>query len=136
MLLMENFRTVRQSLSRGNRQIPIRDCGKPELHQRKYRLLSSPRVTVGLTDKAYADLKTGTQSSSNKKSYNAACQRNESRRWLYPKNWKQWPQTITIKSSDDTPLSGKYERASCEQTVNMNTLWIREATKMIHHFTF
>lgn len=88
----------------------------------------SPRVAVGLTDKAYFDLKKSVQASSNKKSYYNACQRNESRRWVYPSNWKTWPQTITVDSTEGNPLSGKYDRASCEQTINMNALWIREAT--------
>jgi len=87
----------------------------------------SPRVVAGLTEKAEADIQDATKTKFNEKTFKAACKRNEDRRWLYPKNWAKWPKTIII-SGDESSVCGRYERASCEQTLNMNGLWIRQAS--------
>ncbi len=84
----------------------------------------SPRVRAGLLDQACEDLQEATTTSHNKKSYNAARCRNETHRWTYPKNWKDYPGTIIIQGEED--FSGKYDLAKCEQTINMSSLWIRE----------
>lgn len=86
----------------------------------------SPRVRVGLEDSVAKKLKDGTQSSSNRKMYAAACQRNETRRWIYAENWEVYPQVLSI--SGDTTVDGEYELAPCEHTVNMSSLWIRKSS--------
>lgn len=89
----------------------------------------SPRISVGLVESVEQDLKAAATKSHNSKLFNIARVRNEERRWIYPKNWDKWPKVITIESEDCESVSGTYERSSCEQTVNMNALWIRQGTK-------
>lgn len=92
----------------------------------------SPRVEVGLTDVALDGLKEGSKGKLNVKHFQKAKERGEERRWLYPKQWKQWPEKIhlTATSSDDGgtadyDISGTYERARCRQTTNQSALWIK-----------
>jgi hypothetical protein len=87
-----------------------------------------PRISAGLIETVEDELKAATTKSHNMKLFNSARGRNEERRWIYAKNWDKWPKVITIESEDCKSISGKYERASCEQTINMNALWIRQKT--------
>jgi len=101
---------------------------KGSLHVVGEGVSESPRISVGLVDSVEQDLKAAATKSHNLKFFNSARERNEERRWIYTKNWDKWPKVITIESEDCDSLSGTYERASCEQTVNMNALWIRHRT--------
>ena len=89
----------------------------------------SPRITVGLEESILDDLKATAASSYNTKAYSSACAKGENRRWIYPKNWTEWPQSIFVESDNESVLAGQYERAACEQTINMNALWIRQASE-------
>jgi hypothetical protein len=97
-------------------------------------ITESIRAEVGLTDKVYADLKASTSDSYRNKSFAAAKSRGEERRWLYPVNWKDWPESISIKNvgahPDSTAQSivGDFHRASCRQTTNQSALWVRKGT--------
>ncbi|KAI2504230.1 pyrimidine dimer repair by nucleotide-excision repair [Fragilaria crotonensis] len=63
----------------------------------------SNRVDVGLTDDAALALKEHASKARIKKDFDSAKHRGEERRWIYAKNWKVWPERITI---DDVPEDG------------------------------
>lgn len=84
---------------------------------------NSFRVDVGINDEAHKSI-LATTKKQNAKDCNAAKQRGEARRWLYPDNWKEWPDEIVITGEDE--LEGTYERARCKQTVNQNALWLKK----------
>ncbi|KAI2506740.1 pyrimidine dimer repair by nucleotide-excision repair [Fragilaria crotonensis] len=92
----------------------------------------SNRVDVGLTDDAALALKEHASKARIKKDFDSAKHRGEERRWIYAKNWKVWPERITI---DDVPedgsivsVKGTYVRSRCRRTVNQGALWVRSAT--------
>lgn len=88
------------------------------------------RVEVGLRDVAANALEEYTNRKAIKKAFEAAKERGEERRWLYPRNWKEWPETFRIRCFDtgalDDRVPGIYKRAKCKQTVNQSALWIKE----------
>ena len=95
----------------------------------------SPRIEVGLTEVALDALKEASKGKQNVKHFQKAKERGEERRWLYPKQWKQWPEKIhlTATSSDEgdtaaDDISGTYERARCRQTTNQSALWIKRGS--------
>lgn len=92
----------------------------------------SNRVDVGLTDDAALALKEHASKARIKKDFDSAKHRGEERRWIYAKNWKVWPERITI---DDVPedgsivsVKGTYVRSRCRRTINQGALWVRSAT--------
>ncbi|KAL7551244.1 LOW QUALITY PROTEIN: hypothetical protein ACHAWF_014435, partial [Thalassiosira exigua] len=94
-------------------------------------VVPSFRMEVGLTDDAADSLQkhvTGTR----KKEYMAAKAHDmaSERRWVYAKNWRDWPAEITVLDSSASylNLSGKYTRAGCKHTFNQNAMWIRGET--------
>eukprot|EP00986_Skeletonema_menzelii_P009048 scaffold4016_cov116-Skeletonema_menzelii.AAC.5 len=86
---------------------------------------------VGLTDEA-AEAMVKNSKDTQAKSFNAASKRGEERRWLYAKNWKEWPEEVTIEDGMmddcDVNLGGKYVRVGCLHTFNQNACWIRRRT--------
>jgi len=92
----------------------------------------SNRVDVGLTNDAEIALKDQVTRNHVKKDFAAAKNRGEERRWIYPKNWKVWPETITI---NDVPqqegcvsVAGKFIRSGCRRTTNQGALWMRKGS--------
>jgi SNF2-related domain len=107
----------------------------------------SPRVEMGLTDVAANALLEATRKGPNAKAFNEAKSRGETRRWIYPKNWKAWPSQISIEadpslSLDDMQtrhvqvLCGTYHRSGCRQTTNQSALWIKEGTEYHNPTTY
>jgi len=47
----------------------------------------------------------------------------------YHKKWKTWPGTIVISGDDNDKVNGSYKKMSCQHTVVLSALWIREATE-------
>jgi hypothetical protein len=99
----------------------------------------SPRVEMGLTDVAANALLETTRKGLNARYFNEAKSRGETRRWVYPKNWKVWPSQIDIEADPSLSLDdlqtravqavcGKYHRCGCRQTTNQSALWIKEST--------
>ena len=88
------------------------------------------RVEVGLNDIAERTLKENVRERHHIKNYAAAKAKGEARRWVYPDNWRVWPQSIEIdgKGEGMKTLRGTYMRAGCQQTVNQSALWIRRGT--------
>ena len=91
----------------------------------------SNRVEVGLTDDVEAALKEHACKSRIQKDFDGAKKRGEERRWIYAKNWKAWPERITI---DDVPqnenlvsVAGTFFRSRCRRTINQGALWMRSA---------
>jgi hypothetical protein len=90
----------------------------------------SHRVEVGLTDLAASALEEHTQKKSSMNAFEAAKERGEERRWIYPSNWKDWPESIRIRCFDETVddrIIGIYKRAKCRQTTNHSALWIKSS---------
>jgi hypothetical protein len=87
---------------------------------------SSPsfRIQVGLNDIALEGQRKAIQTQ--KKAFADAKSRGEQRRWLYVKNWKDWPQVMTVSGS--SVLSGEYVRVGCQQTINQSACWVRKQT--------
>jgi hypothetical protein len=90
------------------------------------------RAEVGLTDFAAKSLRDACHTSSNRKSFEAAKVRGETRRWMYPKNWKSWPDTIFVRANDSqfpaeqkSLIEGSYIRSACRQTTNQSALWVK-----------
>ena len=103
------------------------------LHLEGEGTTDSPRVEVGLTDTAAQSLVDASKTKFNAKHYQAAKKRGEGRRWLYPEQWKQWPEKIHLDATSagsayDSTLSGTYERAQCRQSINQSALWIKRGT--------
>jgi hypothetical protein len=92
--------------------------------------IDSFRVDVGLTDIVASDLIHEKDKRQHKKDFASADSRNETRRWLYPDNWKVWPKTITIKDAPQVQgrpnINGTYVRSRCRQTTTQSALWIRD----------
>jgi len=88
------------------------------------------RVQVGLTKDADAELKENASAKIKAKKFGAANARGEERRWIYAKNWMEWPEEIMVTDSRDPSegvlLGGKYVRAGCKQTFNQSACWIRK----------
>eukprot|EP00957_Ditylum_brightwellii_P090937 6924770-Ditylum_brightwellii.AAC.1 len=61
----------------------------------------SERAETGLTDFSAESLVENAKKSHNAKSFGPAKQRGEERRWIYAKNWKNWPEKITISTVKD-----------------------------------
>ena len=92
----------------------------------------SYRMEVGLTDKAAESLQAHANKKCNAKNVNAAKSRGEKSRWVYPTNWKDWPETITVSSKDkslDGRILGAYSRKNCQQTTNQSALWVKDNGK-------
>ena len=91
----------------------------------------SIRVEVGLNDDVAEQLRSATLASQNKKHFARANGQGEGRRWIYAKNWKEWPECILVTSADADSCSqlvaGSYRRARCRQTINQSALWVRES---------
>jgi len=90
------------------------------------------RLEVGLTDLAANSLKDHA-TSARKKEYAAAKANGDQRRWIYPNNYREWPEEIVINDSRESNgnvicLGGGYLRAGCKQTFNQNACWIRSKT--------
>jgi hypothetical protein len=90
------------------------------------------RAEIGLTDFAADSLRDACHLSSNRKSFEAAKARGETRRWVYPKNWKSWPDVIVVQTNDlhlpaeqKSLIEGSYVRTSCRQTTNQSALWVK-----------
>jgi hypothetical protein len=106
-------------------------CAKASLHTKTLKVVgSSPgpsfRTEVGLMSAAADAVNSGCKKANNRKSFAQAKQLREERRWLYPKNWKKWPNQIEVYGSDQAQVAGTYVRAHCRQTVNQNAVWIRK----------
>lgn len=95
----------------------------------------SIRKEVGLTELAAETLKNAVKTKVNSKVYEEAKKRGEKFRWVYPKNWKEWPEVLSIskktipKTHDN--ICGKYIRAKCRQSTNQSALWIKPGTGSI-----
>lgn len=93
----------------------------------------SMRKETGISKLAEETLLSNSKANHNKKIFNAADSRGESRRWFYTNNWMIWPKSIIIDSSTELSsvidIRGEYKRANCRQTVNQSALWIRVETK-------
>ena len=83
------------------------------------------RIQVGLKDEALEGQRNAIKTQH--KAFAAAKSRGEERRWLYVKNWKEWPENITV--SDHPAISGEYARVNCEQTINQSACWVRKQTE-------
>ena len=93
----------------------------------------SMRTATGITQVAEGTLKVNSEAGHNKKTFASAQARGESRRWVYTRNWMEWPESVTISSNDTsdaaaTALFGEYKRVGCRQTINQSALWIRAET--------
>ena len=88
------------------------------------------RVEVGLTDEAADTLQHICGKPFYTKHFQAAKRRGELRRWQYPENWREWPETIQVGSNAPTQrlaaMLGRYTRAKCRQTTNQSALWIKK----------
>ena len=89
--------------------------------------MPSFRTEVGLTDDAAKSL-TKHATTTRKKEFGAAKGHGDERRWIYPNNWKEWPEKITIMDDQASTLGGTYERTGCKHTFNQNACWIRKKT--------
>jgi hypothetical protein len=86
------------------------------------------RESLGLTDQAAQDLKKYSEGSRQTKDFVNAKTNGQERRFVYAKNWKEWPKKIEIEQDDSDDLlhlSGVYERVACKQTMTQNALWIK-----------
>lgn len=93
------------------------------------------RAELGLTQKAADGCREGALQRGNVKHFNDAKMRHEERRWVYPSNWKQWPNVIAVRATEgdgSTIISGRYVRAGCRLTVNQNALWVREGASPLY----
>lgn len=91
----------------------------------------SARVEVGLTDVASEALIETSKTRYYEKDFKKAKDRGEERRWVYPKEWKHWPEEIHVTASDDAKdtadfVSGTYKRADCRHSTNQSALWIKK----------
>ena len=84
------------------------------------------RIQVGLKDEALEGQRNAIKTQH--KAFAAAKSRGEERRWLYVKNWKEWPENISV--SNHPVLSGDYARVKCEQTINQSGCWVRKQTEV------
>jgi site-specific DNA-cytosine methylase len=89
----------------------------------------STRVELGLTDTAGKALRVVGSQGAQKSYFKLAKERGEEERWLYHKNWKDWPNTMTMHSDDLDEINGDYKRAACRQTTNQSALWIKHGNK-------
>lgn len=80
------------------------------------------RIQMGLNDVALEGQRKATKTQH--KAFAAAKSRGEERRWLYVKNWKDWPQDISVSGCSE--LAGEYSRVGCQQTVNQSACWVRK----------
>ena len=85
------------------------------------------RVETGLTDEAARGVNSGCKQNNNKKKFAEAQRLGEERRWVYVKNWKEWPEKLVVTGEKEA-VTGTYLRASCRQTVNQGAVWIRTET--------
>lgn len=82
------------------------------------------RIQVGLNDVAVEGQKKAIKTQH--KAFAQAKQLGEERRWLYVKNWKEWPSEITVSGYPE--LDGGYNRVQCQHTFNQSACWIRKQT--------
>ena len=82
------------------------------------------RVELGLKDQAERSMKAASRGAQEKHFKNAEL-RGEAGRWLYRKNWKEWPNKISLTSAEFDSIDGDYHRSPCRQTTNQSALWIR-----------
>lgn len=82
------------------------------------------RIQVGLNDVAVEGQRKAIKTQH--KAFAQAKQLGEERRWLYVKNWKEWPSEISV--SGCPALAGEYKRVGCEHTFNQSACWIRNQT--------
>ena len=89
--------------------------------------MESFRKEVGLTDAAKEGVEASTRTN-NKNPFQKAKQNHEERRWLYAKNWKEWPRILNVSSEKEVEgdVEGTYERVDCRQTFNQGAMWIRQ----------
>ena len=93
------------------------------------------RTEVGLTNFAAEAVNSGCEKSNNKKAFAHAKQAGEERRWLYARNWYEWPKELLIDgddSEDTKGVIGTYVRANCRQTVNQGAVWIRKESPVLY----
>lgn len=93
------------------------------------------RTEVGLTNFAAEAVNSGCKKSNNKKAFAHAKQAGEERRWLYARNWYEWPEELLIDgddSEDTKSVIGTYVRANCRQTVNQGAVWIRKESPALY----
>ena len=86
----------------------------------------SPRIEMGLLGEVET-LICSDVSDKQATAFKRAKERGEERRWIYPENWKRWPECITLQvkgsAGDASRINGQYVRASCRQTMNQSALW-------------
>ena len=90
------------------------------------------RYELGLTEAAYDSLEHHAKNV-RKKEFEAAKANGDERRWIYPRNWKEWPAELTIKDEridDDSVIlfGGRYVKSGCKHVFNQNACWIRKKT--------
>ena len=91
--------------------------------------IPSFRLELGLTDTTATSL-SNHANNVRKKEYKVAVKAGDERRWVYPSNWKEWPEEIVIHENKSSigKVRGSYVKVGCKHTFNQNACWIRKKT--------
>lgn len=88
--------------------------------------VDSNRIQVGINDTAKEALK---EHKIKDKKFTVNLPKSRNNMLHYHKKWKTWPGTIIISGDDNDKVNGSYKKMSCQHTVVLSALWIREATE-------